>query len=570
MSFDARETRTPSLQRSPRDRIPIVTLTPHTSSAAFLGTVPRSVGEERAFFQSRLSAFYRLAFTVRVLQIVIAGAVFAVAGAQGPSDSAINVVDGLKLWAIDALFLSVCFALWRVTRRGELAPTTLLAIDVGGTLVGSLILFVGGWGLPAYFRPYFYQLIAVTLFLAFRAAIVPSTARRTAILGAVPVASIVAYAYFFYAHHYVTEEAPRPGVYAGFVASLGVAWVAVTAIVSHTLFGLRQTVLEVMQLGQYTLEEKIGEGGMGVVYRATHAMLRRPAAIKLLLPDRAQPRDLARFEREVQQTSRLAHPNTISIFDYGRSAEGVFYYVMEYLDGFDLEKLVAWEGPLAPARAIHVLLQASGALAEAHALGLIHRDIKPANIVLTERADESDVVKVVDFGLVKTLDRTTDDVAVTNANTITGTPMYLAPEAITSPDEVDARSDLYALGAVGYYLLTGQHVFEGATVVEVCSKHLLETPIAPSKRLGRSLPQDVEALVVACLAKRREDRPASAQAMRAALLVCADASSYDVGAGRAWWRERGAVLRARRKFAPSGGHATMAVDLHGRAMSRGG
>jgi hypothetical protein len=539
----------------------------HAGPAAFLGSVPRSAGEERAFLQSRLSAFYRLAFTVRVIQLALAGLVFAAAGTQRPNDPSVKASDALYLWVTDAVFLSACFALWRLTRRGELASATLIGIDAVGTFVGSFAMFVGGCILPHYFRPYFYQLISVTLFLAFRAAMVPSSARRTVLLGGVPVTSIVAYAYFFYAHHYVTEESPRPEVYAGFVATLGIPWVAVTGIVSHTLFGLRQKVLEVMQLGQYTLEEKIGEGGMGVVYRATHSMLRRPAAIKLLLPDRAQPRDLARFEREVQQTSRLAHPNTISIFDYGRSADGVFYYVMEYLDGFDLEKLVDSDGPLAPGRVIHVLQQASGALAEAHALGLIHRDIKPANIVLTERADESDVVKVLDFGLVKTLDRAKDDAAVTNVNAITGTPMYMAPEAITSPDAIDARSDLYALGAVGYYLLTGQHVFDGDTIVEVCSKHLLETPVAPSQRLGKPLPGDVEALLLACLAKRREDRPATAQAMQASLLACADATPYDVEVGRAWWRERGAVLRARSTSTPSEGHETMAIDLRGRVLS---
>ena len=214
-----------------------------------------------------------------------------------------------------------------------------------------------------------------------------------------------------------------------------------------------------------------------------------------------------------------------------------------------------------------MLQQASGALAEAHALGLIHRDIKPANIVLTERADESDVVKVLDFGLVKTLDRAKDDAAVTNVNAITGTPMYMAPEAITSPDGIDARSDLYALGAVGYFLLTGQHVFDGATIVEVCSKHLLETPVAPSQRLGKPLPGDLEALLLACLAKRREDRPATAHAMLASLLACAGASPYDVEVGRAWWRERGAVLRARSTSTPSAGHETMAIDLRGRARS---
>jgi serine/threonine-protein kinase len=337
----------------------------------------------------------------------------------------------------------------------------------------------------------------------------------------------------------------------------------VTAL--NTIIRLRRRIGAALKLGPYTLEEKLGEGGMGVVYRATHAMLRRPAAIKLLLKGRTGDRDLARFEREVQLTSRLAHPNTISIFDYGRTADGVFYYVMEYLDGLDLERLVDEDGPLPPARVIRILAQASGALSEAHALGLIHRDIKPANIVLTERVDEPDIVKVVDFGLVKTLETSPGDASLTNVNAITGTPLYLAPEAIASPDSVDARSDLYALGAVGYFLITGQHVFDAATVVEVCSKHLLEAPVPPSQRLGRAVPPDLEALILACLAKRREDRPASAQAMQAALLACADAGKYDVAAARAWWTDRGATLRARSKEKRPGAHgATMAIDLRGR------
>jgi serine/threonine protein kinase len=299
-------------------------------------------------------------------------------------------------------------------------------------------------------------------------------------------------------------------------------------------------------------------------------MLRRPAAIKLLLPERAGEKNLARFEREVQLTSRLTHPHTISIFDYGRTADGVFYYVMEYVDGFDLERLVEEDGPLQPARVIRILAQASGALSEAHALGLIHRDIKPANIVLTERVDEPDIVKVVDFGLVKPLETSPGDAAVTNADAITGTPMYLAPEAIASPDSIDARSDLYALGAVGYFLLTGQHVFDAPTIVEVCSKHLLEAPVPPSQRLGRAVPPDLEALILACLAKKREGRPASAEAMRAALIACADAGKYDRAAARAWWTDRGATIRAQTKAKRAGGHgATMAINLRGRAGENG-
>jgi serine/threonine protein kinase len=296
-------------------------------------------------------------------------------------------------------------------------------------------------------------------------------------------------------------------------------------------------------------------------------MLRRPAAIKLLLKDRASEADLVRFEREVQLTSRLVHPNTISIFDYGRTAEGVFYYVMEYLDGLDLQSLVDQYGPVEPARAIHLLAQISGALAEAHALGLIHRDIKPANIVLTERPDEPDVVKVVDFGLVKRFGGNL--VASAAGDAIVGTPLYMAPEAISRPDTVDGRSDLYAVGAVAYFLLTGRQVFEAATVLEVCSKHLLEAPVPPSQRLGKALPADLEAIVLGCLAKDRDARPVSAAALRTALLACADAAHIDLPAAREWWQAH----RASRTSTPSSVEpvddagsrpATMAIDLGGR------
>jgi serine/threonine-protein kinase len=275
-----------------------------------------------------------------------------------------------------------------------------------------------------------------------------------------------------------------------------------------------------------------------------------------------------RFEREVQHTSRLVHPNTISIFDYGRTADGTFYYVMEYLDGMDLQHLVDQFGPVEPARTIHILAQVSGALAEAHALGLIHRDIKPANIILTERPDEPDVVKVVDFGLVKRFGGNLDESAATDA--IVGTPLYMAPEAISRPDTVDGRSDLYAVGAVAYFLLTGKHVFEAASVLEVCSKHMLEAPVPPSQRLGKPLPADLEAIVLGCLAKDRDARPASAALLRTALLACADAERYDLPAARAWWQAR----RAAKKSDPSPAEtiddvdsrpATMAIDLGGRS-----
>ena len=220
------------------------------------------------------------------------------------------------------------------------------------------------------------------------------------------------------------------------------------------------------QLGRYTLDEKIGEGGMGVVYRAHHAMLRRPTAVKLLRPEKINEKSISRFEREVQLTSHLTHANTITIYDFGRTPEGLFYYAMEYLDGIDLQALVARHGPQPDGRVIRILSQMCASLVEAHGIGLIHRDIKPSNIILTRRGGVFDFVKVVDFGLVKAVDAGTIS-ALTTDDSVVGTPLYMAPEAIRQPDRADARTDVYAVAAVGYFLLTGRPVFQGGTMADI-------------------------------------------------------------------------------------------------------
>jgi serine/threonine-protein kinase len=407
------------------------------------------------------------------------------------------------------------------------------------------------------------------MFVAIRAALILSRPRRTIIITAIIGApQILVSAALVPADGRLVWRAfdspALPWLPVNALVMWGIA-IIMCAVISRVIYGLRVEVREAARFGQYVLERKIGEGAMGVVYRATHAMLRRPAAIKLLLKDRVSETDLVRFECEVQLTSRLTHPNTISIFDYGRTAEGVFYYVMEYLDGLDLQRLVEETGPLEPARAIHILAQISGALAEAHALGLIHRDIKPANIVLTERPDEPDVVKVVDFGLVKRFGGNLAESAAGEA--IIGTPLYMAPEAISQPDNIDGRSDLYAVGAVAYYLLTGRHVFQAATVIEICSRHMLETPIPPSERLGKPLPADLEAIVLGCLAKDPNARPASAAVLRAAFLACADAANVDLPAARAWWQAHRASQKDMSGTADDSGFrpATMTIDLGHRS-----
>ena len=331
--------------------------------------------------------------------------------------------------------------------------------------------------------------------------------------------------------------------------------VAMAASFSQTIYGLRKQVKDIQKLGQYTLEKKLGEGGMGVVYRASHAMLRRPTAVKLLLPDRAGKEALLRFEREVRRTAMLTHPNTVTVYDYGRTTDGVFYYAMELLEGASLDELVEVDGPQPEERVIHLLEQAAGSLAEAHDAGLIHRDVKPGNILVVDRGGISDLIKVVDFGLVKDVNSRASaggsEVTLTMANTITGTPLYLAPETLIAPESVDGRADLYALGAVGYWLLTGTHVFSGNSVVEVCAHHLHTAPEPPSARLGAKVTADLESLLLACLAKRPEDRPASAHVLLARLRACASAGQWSNARAAAWWASHRQQLLSGGASAPS-------------------
>jgi len=315
--------------------------------------------------------------------------------------------------------------------------------------------------------------------------------------------------------------------------------IATCTVISWVIYGLRVEVREARRLGQYVLEKKIGEGGMGEVYRARHGMMRRPSALKLMREDKAAPATLLRFEREVQLTSRLTHPNTITIFDYGRTHDGVFYYAMELLNGATLQRIVEVDGAQAPGRVVRILTMACGALAEAHGIGLIHRDIKPANIMLCKQGGERDVVKLLDFGLVKEL-AVDGDAKLTGASTLTGTPQYMAPESILAPDSADARTDIYALGAVAYYLLAGGVVFNGMSIVEVCSQHIHQKPEPLSAR-GVVISAELEAVVLACLEKDPDHRPQSAGELRRQLEACVVEPWDSAGAG-AWWREHKAEL----------------------------
>ena len=299
---------------------------------------------------------------------------------------------------------------------------------------------------------------------------------------------------------------------------------AVAIYGSHRIEVLRHEALEARELRQYQLKQLLGAGGMGEVYLAEHILLRRPCAIKLIRPDRAgDSKALVRFEREVQATATLTHPNTVHIYDYGHTDDGTFYYVMEYLPGVTLEELIRVQGPLPAARAVHLLRQICGALGEAHAAGLIHRDVKPGNIIVCERGGVFDVAKLVDFGIVQSRETATGE--------IVGTPSFMSPEQVSGTEIVDERSDLYSLGGVGYFLLTGVPPFLRATAAETAAAHV-HAPVVPPGHVRPDVPADLQSIILRCLSKGPDQRYPSAAALDEALAEATPNERRDVSPRR--------------------------------------
>jgi serine/threonine-protein kinase len=323
------------------------------------------------------------------------------------------------------------------------------------------------------------------------------------------------------------------------IMSIGV----LTATVGvYTIGSLRREAFKAKQLGQYRLLRKLGQGGMGEVYLGEHQLMKRPCAIKVIRPDKAgDARAIARFEREVRATAALSHWNSIDIFDYGHDEEGTFFYVMEYLPGMNLGDIVKQFGPMPASRVIHLLGQTCDALGEAHDAGLIHRDIKPANIFAAERGGHQDVAKLLDFGLVKPVAEHAN-IDVTMDGTLAGSPLYMSPEQAVG-DEPDVRSDIYALGAVAYFLLTGQPPFNHAQSIKVLMAHAHESPLPMSKLVG-DIPRDLEQIVMRCLAKEPSDRYQKVIDLKSALNNCSDANGWTDADALSWWDDRKSYLRS--------------------------
>jgi serine/threonine-protein kinase len=331
---------------------------------------------------------------------------------------------------------------------------------------------------------------------------------------------------------------------------LGLAATIFIAVSSVRLINhLRDQASEAKQLGRYRLKEKLGSGGMGDVYLAEHTLLKRPCAIKVIRREKAgDPRALARFEREVQAASQLSHWNSIYIYDYGRTADGTFFYVMEYLSGLSLQQLVKKRGPVSPGRAIYLLKQVCEALTEAHCRHLIHRDIKPANIMVTELGGAYDVAKLLDFGLVKPLTEnlTGGDEELTQIGSVTGSPLYMSPEQSVGESPLDERSDIYSLGAVAYYALTGRPPFEASSPLKVMMAHATEQPKSlrvakeeyfADRSIGskEEISTALDALILKCLSKNPSERFQSVRELADALSELPEASQWNERAAQRWW-----------------------------------
>jgi eukaryotic-like serine/threonine-protein kinase len=296
---------------------------------------------------------------------------------------------------------------------------------------------------------------------------------------------------------------------------------------------------QLRELGRYRLTRRLGAGAMGEVYLAEHTLLRRPCAVKLIRPTGVEgERLVARFEREVQATAALTHPNTVEIYDYGRAEDGTFYYAMEYLPGLNLDQLGERHGPLPPARVIHLLCQVCGALREAHAVGLIHRDIKPANIIVCSRGGIHDVVKLVDFGLVRGIDPGAGGGKLTQEGAIAGTPEFMSPEQAEGIAGLDGRSDIYSLGAVAYFLLAGRPPFQKASTLQLLIAHVRE-PVTPMTEIRPEVPADLQGVVLRCLEKDRERRFQDVLALDQALAGCQRGEPWTEAQAADWWRHHG-------------------------------
>ena len=440
---------------------------------------------------------------------------------------------------VEIIAIVTSTALWFVFKRSTLSLPVKQNAGLAFMLLNAVgIATLNAWGsvLP---QPGEIHISWIAVLILVYSMIAPASPRR--MLLASLVAALMDPAAFAVA--YLAGAATPPLIVIIVMTWPSIACAFVAMVPSRVLQRIGRRLREAQELGSYHLVEQLGTGGMGEVWRARHQLLAREAAIKLVRPELLGARGeaetravLRRFEREAQATAMLSSPHTIQVFDFGVTQDGAFYYVMELLTGRDLESLVREFGPLPASRAIYLLRQVAHSLADAHARGLVHRDIKPANIYVCRMGLEYDFAKVLDFGLVKVKQSRNTDTLSTIEHTTTGTPAYMAPETILGDAEVDRRADVYALGCVAYFLLTGQLVFEADTSMKVLMHHLNTAPVPPSQRTELPIPRELDELVLACLQKDPARRPQNAGELFRMAYNCRACEGWDTEAAAAWWQ----------------------------------
>jgi serine/threonine-protein kinase len=394
--------------------------------------------------------------------------------------------------------------------------------------------------LPVVLVPWMLLIFTYALFI-------PNTWQRAlvvlTVLGSLPVALLWLLEHNLPAYAELVRSANYQGFVSAQVLMSGLA-VMVATVGVHTVGTLRREAFAAKQLGQYRLKQRLGGGGMGEVYLAEHRMMKRPCAVKIIRPEKAgDPQALARFEREVRATAKLSHWNSIDIYDYGRTADGTFYYVMEFLPGHNIGEIVEDYGPFPAGRTVYLMDQVCAALAEAHGIGLVHRDIKPANIFCAYRGGIFDVAKLLDFGLAKRTIETTDgQMHLTMEGTITGSPLFMSPEQARGEDSLDARSDIYSLGAVIYYMLTGRPPFEFDNPVKVMIAHAAED-VVPPREHNAAIPRELEEIVLRCLEKDPDHRYQDVASLQRALRELALDDPWSSDRAHEWWNCNGCPER---------------------------
>jgi serine/threonine-protein kinase len=494
-------------------------------------------GAGSPFVQARLALLARTVFSLSFCFLVLINTVFLVGGGLAVLPALAHRGNLFHLLAS-----SVMAVVWVITSRRPL-PLRLLGMLDGLSLflAGFFLAMMATVGEPTQLMA---GLFALAVTMTARAVLIPSTAKRTFWLSWIAATPLLVVSALF-------DAPPVPGFGPWFAKALifvnSLLWliisVTLSTVTSQVIYGLRQEVKAATEIGPYTLEERIGSGGMGEVWRARHRMLIRPAAVKLVstrelgsTPNRDPELRLRRFEREARATAGLKSPHTVQLYDFGVTDEGTFYYVMELLDGMNLDALVEQFGPVPPERAIHLMTQVCASLDDAHQNGLVHRDIKPANIVVSRVGAAWDFVKVLDFGLVKLegARQSENSVKLTDEQNVSGTPGFIAPEVVLG-SATDHRVDIYSLGCVAYWLLTGKLVFEGPGAVKVMSDHIHAIPEPPSKRVAGSIPPELDRLILDCLEKDPEKRPANAAALAAQLQAIPLATPWSLENAEKWW-----------------------------------